>query len=587
MADGMISLLRVGVGFLVAAALIAAFPLFSGPYLTTFMLSVLISFVLAQSWNWIGGEMGYLNLGHYAFYGIGAYAFCLPLIAGESLWYCFLLSIVVPALFAAVLAFPLFRLKGNYFAFATLAMVPLCELLANNLSWLTKGSDGITLAPVYVLGPAYTMAAALALATFAATLLLTGSRFGYALRAIRNDEEVAEVVGVRLFPVKLQMLVLSAAFAGFAGAIQAWQFSYIDPFTMFNLGYALVPVAMALLGGSALLWGPLVGVIILAVAQQWLLVKLNILQGTIYGLVILLIGRYLPGGLLRASVLQRFSWLVPLTREHHARINRRQAETPADGRLPLPPVPSERERVILDCRDVTLAFGGLVAVDGVDLSIRQGEIIGLVGPNGSGKTSLFNLISGVYPPRSGEIVFDGQPLTGLRRDQVARLGIGRTYQIPRPFGDLTVRENIAIALMFRTKGLTLSEAMTQAEPFAAFTGLSRRLEETAEALNLQNRKALELARALAGQPKLLLVDEVASGLSTLEVKRFVEHIREIRDRYGITVIWIEHIFSALAQVVDRIVVLEEGRVIADGRLHDVMQDERVLTTYLGAKGAAE
>jgi branched-chain amino acid transport system permease protein len=587
MADGMTSLLRVGAGFLVATALIAAFPLFLGPYLTTFMLSVLISFVLAQSWNWIGGEMGYLNLGHYAFYGIGAYAFCLPLVAGYSVELSFILSIIVPALFAGMLAFPLFRLKGNYFAFATLAMVPLCELLANNLYWLTKGSDGVTLAPVYVLGPAYTMAAALALATFAATLLLTGSRFGYALRAIRNDEEVAEVVGVRLFPVKLQMLVLSAAFAGLAGAIQAWQFSYIDPFTMFNLGYALVPVAMALLGGSAVLWGPLVGVIILATAQQWLLVKLNILQGTIYGLVILLIGRYLPGGLLRAGVLQRISWLAPLTREHHARIARSQAETAADGRLPLPRVPSERERVILDCRNVALAFGGLVAVNDVDLTVRQGEIIGLVGPNGSGKTSLFNLISGVYRPRSGEIVFDGQPLTGLRRDEIARLGIGRTYQIPRPFGDLTVRENIAIALMYRNNGIAMSEAMTQAEPFAAFAGLSRRLDETADGLNLQNRKALELARALAGQPKLLLVDEVASGLSTLEVKRFVEHIREIRDRYGITVIWIEHIFSALAQVVDRIVVLEEGRVIADGRLHEVMQDERVLTTYLGAKGAAE
>ena len=573
-------------GFAVAAALIACVPLLGGTYLTTVVLSVLISFVLAQSWNWIGGEMGYINLGHFAFYGIGAYAFCLPLIGGMSLYLCFLASIVVPALFAAVLAFPLFRLKGNYFAFATLAMVPLCELLANNLSWLTHGSDGITLAPVYVLGPAYTMAAALALATFAFTILLTGSRFGYALKAIRNDEEVAEVVGVRLFPVKLRVLVLSAAFAGFAGAIQAWQFSYIDPFTMFNLGYSLVPVAMALLGGSALLWGPLVGVIILATAQQLLLVKLSMLQNTIYGAVIVVIGRYLPGGLLRARILQRIPWLAPFTREHHARISWRQTDMAADGLLPLPPLAADRTRVVLECRDLTLAFGGLVAVNGISLSVRQGEIVGLVGPNGSGKTSLFNLISGVYPPRSGEIVFDGQPLAGLRRDQVARLGIGRTYQIPRPFSDLTVRENIAIALTFRSDGMALNDAMTQAEPFSAFAGLTPQLDATADLLNLQSRKALELGRALAGRPKLLLVDEVASGLSTLEVKRFVAHIRDIRDRYGITVIWVEHIFSALAQVVDRLVVLEEGRVIADGKLQDVMRDERVLTTYLGTKGAA-
>ena len=331
MADGMTAWLRVGAEFAIAAALIACVPLFGGAYLTTFTLSVLISFVLAQSWNWIGGEMGYLNLGHFAFYGIGAYAFCLSLIGGVAVELCFLASIAVPAFFAAVLAFPMFRLKGDYFAFATLAMVPLCELLANNLSWLTKGSDGITLAPHYVLGPAYVMAAALALATFATTLILTGSRVGYALKAIRNDEQVAEVVGIRLFPVKLCTLVLSAAYAGFAGAIQAWQFSYIDPFTMFNLGYALVPVAMALLGGSRLLWGPLVGTILLATTQQLLLIKLNMLQGTVLGAVILLIGRYLPGGLLKAQVLQRFPMLAPLTREHHARISRSQAPAATDG----------------------------------------------------------------------------------------------------------------------------------------------------------------------------------------------------------------------------------------------------------------
>src|SRR5690348_8083673 len=131
MANGMTAWWRLGAGFAIAAALIACVPLFAGTYITTFVLSVLISFVLAQSWNWIGGEMGYVNLGHFAFYGIGAYAFCLPLVAGEPLVLCFLLSIVVPASFAAVLAFPLFRLRDKYFAFATLAMVPLCELLAN------------------------------------------------------------------------------------------------------------------------------------------------------------------------------------------------------------------------------------------------------------------------------------------------------------------------------------------------------------------------------------------------------------------------------------------------------------------------
>ncbi|MCC6778095.1 MAG: branched-chain amino acid ABC transporter permease [Hyphomicrobiales bacterium] len=279
----MTSAFRLIVGLAAAAALLALVPAFSGAYLTTFALSVLISFVLAQSWDWIGGEMGYLNLGHFAFYGIGAYAFSLTLVSGQLLPICFAAAIVVPSTAAAILALPLFRLKGDYFAFATLAMIPLCELLANNLSGLTNGSEGINLPPHYVLVPAFAVAASLALLSVATTLWLTGSRLGYALKAIRNDEQAAEVIGVHLFPAKMATLVLSAAFAGLAGGIQAWQFSFIDPFTMFNLSFALVPVAMALLGGSGLLWGPLVGVILLATAQQLLLVKLNVLQATIYG----------------------------------------------------------------------------------------------------------------------------------------------------------------------------------------------------------------------------------------------------------------------------------------------------------------
>ena len=273
-------------------------------------------------------------------------------------------------------------------------------------------------------------------------------------------------------------------------------------------------------------------------------------------------------------------FLASLGHEHHARIVRRVADSSTDL-LPLAPVPAAADRAILECRDLTLRFGGLVAVDGLSLSVRQGEIVGLVGPNGSGKTSLFNLISGVYRPQRGALLFDGRSLAGLRRDEVARRGIGRTFQIPRPFGDLTVRENIATALMFRAGGVGVGEAMAEAAAFAAFAGLGERLETRADTMGLQERKALELARALAGRPKLLLIDEVAAGLSTLEVRRFVEHIRGIRDRYGVTVIWVEHIFSALAQVVDRLVVLDAGRVIADAPLAEAVRDRRVLSTYLG------
>lgn len=571
----------------VAIGALALVPAAGSPYVTSFLFTILVSLVLAQSWDWVGGEMGYVNLGHFAFYGIGAYAFSILLTRGVPLPLSFAAAVGLTCAVAAVLAFPMFRLKGDYFAFATLAMLPLAELLAFNLVPLTGGADGIVLPPHYVLVPAYFMALALVVATLVATRALVRSRFGYALKSIRNDEQAAEVMGVRIFPAKLRVLVLSAAFASLAGAVQAWQLSYIDPPTVFGLGTALVPVSMALLGGSGLLWGPLVGVVLLSVMQQVLLVNLTMLQATIYGAVILLIGRFMPGGLLRAPLVRRLPLVGRLGREHHERAAEAPAAAPTPAAagadpLPLPRLPVDRDKVLLECRGVTKAFGGNVAVNDVTVTIRQGEIVGLVGPNGSGKTTLFNCISKVLDVNGGAVLIDGHDLRTLRRDQVPHLGIGRTYQIPRPFSDLTVQENIAIAIMNRGDGPTVPAALAEAVPFAAFAGLADKLSVRADALSLQDKKGLEMARALACRPKLLLVDEVASGLTPAEVKRFVAQIREIRDRYGITVIWVEHIFSALSQVVDRLVVLEQGKVIADGPLAEAMRDERVLSTYLGS-----
>jgi branched-chain amino acid transport system ATP-binding protein/branched-chain amino acid transport system permease protein len=569
-----------------AFALLLLLPLAGIPYVASLAFTFLVLFVLAQSWDWVGGLAGYINLGHYTFYGIGAYAFSIALVGGAWAPLSFAIALAVGAVVAALLAYPLFRLKGDYFAFATMAVLPLAELLAFNLVPLTNGADGIVLPPKYVLVPAFYVAAGIALVTFLITVVLSRSRFGYALKSIRNDEQAAEVVGIRIFPAKRGVLVLSAAFAALAGAVHAWQLSYIDPPTVFGLNVALVPVATALLGGSGLLWGPLIGVIILFSVQQWLLVNITILQATAYGLIILLIGRFMPGGLLRWPPIRRIPGVRGLAREHHHEAPALPPSAPAgDVVLPLDSLPNEGGRTLLECRNVTMAFGGNVAVNHVGFSIRRGEIVGLVGANGSGKTTLFNCISKVYEPR-GTIVFDGRELTGLRRDQVARLGVGRTFQIPRPFSDLTVAENIAIAGEFRQNRTGLEDAFAQARAFATFVGLEQRLSARTDALTLQEKKSLELARALALRPKLLLIDEVASGLTPAEVKRFVGHIREIRDAYGIAVIWVEHIFSALAQVVDRLIVLEQGTIIADKPLAEAVRDERVLKSYLGTAGAA-
>ncbi|MGH6609653.1 MAG: branched-chain amino acid ABC transporter ATP-binding protein/permease, partial [Burkholderiaceae bacterium] len=548
-------------GAAVAVAAVAALPFVGNAYITTFVFTMLIAYILGQSWDWVAGEMGYVNLGHYVFFGIGAYAFALALVGQWPLVVALGFAVALTALAALLLAVPLFRLHGDYFAFATLALLPLAEILAYNLTGITNGGDGVVLPVAKVLDRAYLFALAVCVVTFIVTLRMTQARFGYALKSIRNDEQVAETTGVRIAPVKRRVLALSAAFAAIAGALQAWQLSYIDPPTVFGLNVALVAIAMVLFAGSGLRWGPLVGVVLLATLQQWLLVNIQGYQAAIYGLTILLIGRYMPGGFLREKWVRRVPVLSALGREHHETIVEsvalaRSSPTRDEGALPLPKLPVDRNQPLIELAHVHKQFGGNVAVNDVTLTINQGEIVGLIGPNGSGKTTLFNCISHVVMPTAGRVLFAGRDLAGLTRDRIARLGIGRTYQIPRPFGDLTVQENIAIPLMFNEAPLSPRDALREARAFVDYAELTHRLHDRADALSLQEKKALEFARALACKPRLLLVDEVASGLTPAEVRRFVEHIRHVRDRYGITVIWVEHIFSALEQVVDRVIVLE-------------------------------
>lgn len=578
------------VGALLVAGL-AALPLAGNAYFTTFAFTVLIAYILAQSWDWVAGEMGYVNLGHYCFYGIGAYAFAIALVSGWPFIAAFGVALLVTGAVAAVLSVPLFRLHGDYFAFATLALLPLMEVMAFNLGWLTKGADGIVLPVAQVLTPAFLSALAVCVISFIVTLRINHARFGFALKSIRNDEQVAETVGVKIAPVKRQVLVLSAIFGAAAGALQAWQMSYIDPATVFGLNVALVPIAMVLFAGSGLRFGPLVGVALLASMQQWLLVSVQGFQHTLYGLTILLIGRFMPGGFLRAKWVRKVPGLAALGREHHEYVGEtaaavQAAADPGSVELPLAKLAPNRGQPLIELQGVRMQFGGNVAVNDVSLKIMEGEIVGLIGPNGSGKTTLFNCISRVYTPTAGKVLMAGQDLAGLGRDGIARLGVGRTYQIPRPFGDLTVQENIAIPLMFGPQPLSPRDAMREARAFIDYAELGPRLRDRADALSVQERKALEFARALACRPRLLLVDEVASGLTPAEVKRFVEHIRHVRDRYGITVIWVEHIFSALEQVVDRVIALEQGSLIADGPLAAVVKDERVLRTYLGSAAPA-
>lgn len=238
---------------------------------------------------------------------------------------------------------------------------------------------------------------------------------------------------------------------------------------------------------------------------------------------------------------------------------------------------------LLDITDVSKRFGGVIALNGVRMQIDEGEILGLVGPNGSGKSTLINVLSGFYPADAGTIVFSGENATDLAAHQLASLGIARTFQIPRPFDTMTARENVAVSYMFGHSRQSLPSARNAAQEWLEFTGLAGVADVPISELTLHQLKFLELARALATQPNLLLLDEVLAGLNPSEINESVEMIRRIHAE-GVTILVVEHVVRAVMALSDRLVVLNQGSVISEGEPETVMSDPAVVTAYLGDRG---
>jgi branched-chain amino acid transport system ATP-binding protein len=236
--------------------------------------------------------------------------------------------------------------------------------------------------------------------------------------------------------------------------------------------------------------------------------------------------------------------------------------------------------MILQVQDVTKRFGGLQALTEVTFDLSAGEILGLIGPNGAGKTTLFNVINGVFQPEKGKVIFRGEDLTGFPPYEVARRGLARAYQVVRPLNDLTVRENVMVGACFGREGLPLAEAARVADEVLAQLGLGPRADLLAGSLNVAEKKRLELARALGSQPYLLLLDEVLAGLNPSEIAGMMDTIRQIRDS-GVTILMIEHVMQAVMSISDRVIVLDYGRLIAQGTPQEVVNDPGVIEAYLG------
>jgi branched-chain amino acid transport system ATP-binding protein len=241
---------------------------------------------------------------------------------------------------------------------------------------------------------------------------------------------------------------------------------------------------------------------------------------------------------------------------------------------------------LIKCVEVTKYFGGLPALKNINLEIEANEIRAIIGPNGAGKTTLFNVVNGVYKPSSGKIFFDGKDITGKPPHEIFKLGISRTLQIPRPFKDLTVWENVLAGGLF-TERLDRTELEKNVSTLLDKLGLAEKSEMKAGLLNLQERKKVELARALASKPKVLMVDEYMSGLNTAEVEEAVQLFKDLRREYGLTIVWVEHVISAVASLADKVTVLNQGSKLAEGRPEEVVMDQEVVEAYLGEREVAE
>lgn len=574
------------VAILAAGALLASVPWLGLPsFYESFLYLICHWMILALSWNILSGYSGYFSFGHGAFFGIGMYT--TAGLAANLNWP-FLWTLPMAAAMAALLGVALgavvFRVKavrGELFALLTLAITFVVGTIVLNTR--IDGGPGIYLNAVAIpaLGPTasssiYLMALMGAVATLLIAYRIQASKLGIGLFAIHDDEDVAEVMGVPTFRYKLVAFGLSCALAGLAGGIHALFVSYVTAGETFTITVPLTVVLMSVLGGTRHWAGPAVGAFVITCLLYFFTAGNNPVAGkAAVGVILVLVILFMPNGIL-GYFLKRTA-------------NRRTAPPEADlastdALAPSHATTVEPGRTLLEVRHLSKAFTGVQALDGVSLQVHQGEILGLLGPNGSGKSTFINVLSGHYPLSGGEIWFEGRQIAGLPAHRIAQAGIARTYQIPRPFAHLTVLQNVALAAMFGASALDHQQATREAWRWLEFSGLKDKADALPDDINLHQRKFLELARALASRPRLLLLDEVLSGLTPSEINEAVELIRKIKSR-GTTIVFVEHVMRAVLALADRVAVLNHGKLLAIGPAHEVMKNSEVVSAYLGTPHA--
>jgi branched-chain amino acid transport system permease protein len=545
-----------------AIALLACVPLVASGYQLALGISLLYLTVLATAWALFSGPTHYISLATVAFFGIGAYTVA---VLGEVMPWPAVLAVagLIGIAVALVVGLSTLRLSGIYFVIFTFG---LSELIRQVVTWYeinVHRSVGRYIFLSITQEQIYWQLLALAALVFVSGWLIGRSRLGLALRVIGDDEVVARHSGIDTTRAKLAMFAVSALFMTLTGAVMAPRWTYIDPAIAFSPMLSFEVVIMALVGGAASLFGPLLGAVPLVLLFEVLTANFpnyfSILLGAVFVLIVYALPRGVTG--LIAS-------------------GRRRTGAPADAA----PAAIVAEGAPLAITGLRKRFGGLVAVDDVSFEVKRGEIVGLIGPNGSGKTTVLNLISGALAPDAGAVRLRDRNIVALGPHRVARLGIARTFQLVRVLESMTVAENVMAGLAFRLAPLGGAAAEQAAAGLLVRVGLRGKSDLPATQLTYIDQKRLELARALALAPDLLLLDEWLAGLNPTELVEGITLIRSLRDS-GITIILVEHVMDAIRSLCDRCIVMNVGRKIAEGPPAAVLADHEVISAYLGGADA--
>ncbi|MFL6095544.1 MAG: ABC transporter permease subunit [Blastococcus sp.] len=564
-----------------------------GVLLLAFLLAL-----MAVSWNIISGFAGYVSLGHSVFLGLGAYTGGLLAenYQVNPLWF-MPVGGLVAFVAATLVGMVVLRTRGHAFVIITIALLLASQVLVNNWASVTHGSNGVNVplpfwSSDYQNMPFYYMFLALLAATIGFAAWVRRTKFGTGLLAIREDEDKAAAIGVNTTRYKVLAYAASAVPIGIAGVVYAYFLSFLNPIGAFSLLTSVTIVLSALLGGRGTLWGPVLGGFVVTIGTE----VANVYGGgtdsrlLVLGFALVLVVLFLPRGVLPTVG----EWLAR-RRAAQQKVEYTDQAGVVTARTPIVVSPRSAPAVettggsaaapLLEIRGVRKSFGGLRAVDGVDLTVGASSITALIGPNGSGKTTLFNLVTGAMPLASGEIWFDGTRIDQLPAWDRAHLGLGRTFQITRLFKTMTVLENVVSPLPTASWGLMAKDAVSgheaeRARELLDFVGLGRFGDQQAGALSYGQQKLVELAQVLMLEPKMILLDEPAGGINPTLINRIVEIIRDL-NKQGIAFLVVEHNIPLVLDLCDPVAVLSRGQIIAQGPPSIVRADPAVLEAYLG------